>query len=79
MNNMTPTQIIEWNRRRVGYAPDPSIEMPGADEPKHGGLASEPLTLSKEQVDYIKRHWLGHLNKRMAILHPGEEVTPVAN
>lgn len=68
---MTPTQIIEWNRRRVGYAPDPSIEMPGADEPKTGGLASEPLTLTSKQIECIKSN--------IGILYRADEVTQVGN
>lgn len=83
MNNITLTQLIELNRRASGYAPDPSIQMPGtgADEAKQSGLSKEPLTLSKEQIDYIKRSLDSNRSfmNRLAMYQMDKEVTPVGN
>ena len=77
MNNITLVQLIELNRRSAGYAPDPSIQMPGADDkPKEVGLSRKPLGLTKEQIEFIKRK---NITGRSAIIRVMEEVTPVGN
>lgn len=77
MNNITLIKLIELNRRAAGYAPDPSIEMPEAeDKPKEVGLSRSPLGLTKEQIEFIKRK---NITGRSAIIRVVEEVTPVGN
>lgn len=77
MNNITLVQLIEMNRRAAGYAPDPSIQMPGADDkPKEVGLSRKPLGLTKEQIEFIKRQKIKGHSPTICVV---EEVTPVGN
>lgn len=76
MNNITLIKLIELNRRAAGYAPDPSIQMPRADDKsKEVGLSRKPLGLTKEQIEFIKRR---NITGHSPIICVVEEVTQLA-